>query len=204
MTQVQSFGVSQFCLFCLWCPRFSHQFSQLLMETGEERETDRARGRDGVEIGGRLLSLCGSCVATAHEPHTSSPCLQPLAHPNRHVLHTHAHTNTHTSDVTNEPEASELVSPNWSTSRRSAYRGLYRFAEMTSLVTSEASFESSASQSGLFVHFWRDASTIRCPNSHLVFVVVVVSGWRFSDSWRFSGSWRFRLFGVVSSIDYLR
>src|SRR4029434_10991687 len=39
--------------------------------------------------------------------------------------------------------------------------------------------------------------TIRCPNSHLVFVVVVVSGWRFSDSWRFSGSWRFRLFGVV-------
>ena len=108
------------------------------------------------------------------------------------------------SDVTNEPEASELVSRKWSTSRRSAYRGLYRFAEMTSLVTSEASFESSASPSGSFVHFWRDASTIRCPNSHLVFVVVVVSGWRFSDSWRFSGSWRFRLFGVVSSIDYLR
>ena len=91
-----------------------------------------------------------------------------------------------------------------STSRRNLYRGLYCFAEMTSVVPSKASLESSASQSGSFVHFWRDASTIRCPNSHLVFVVVVVSGWRFSDSWRFSGSWRFRLFGVVSSIDYLR
>ena len=37
-------------------------------------------------------------------------------------------------------------------------------------MTSEASFESSASQIGSFVHFWRDASTIRCPNSHLVLV----------------------------------
>ena len=55
------------------------------------------------------------------------------------------------------------------------YQGLYRFAKITSLVTSEASFESSASQSGSFVHFWQDASTIRCPNSHLVFVGLLLS-----------------------------
>ena len=74
---------------------------------------------------------------------------------------------------------------------------------MTSLVTSEALFESSASPSGSLVHFWREVSIIKRPNSHLVFVVVV-SGWRHSDSWRLRGSWRFKLSAVVSSIDYLR
>ena len=37
-------------------------------------------------------------------------------------------------------------------------------------MTSKASFESTASRSGLFDHFWRDDTTIRCPNSHLVTV----------------------------------
>ena len=44
------------------------------------------------------VTYCDGCGATAHEPHTPAPYLQPLAHPNRHGLHTHAHTNTHTTD----------------------------------------------------------------------------------------------------------
>ena len=41
--------------------------------------------------------VCDGRGATAHELHTSAPCLRPLAHPTDMVC-THTHTNTHTTD----------------------------------------------------------------------------------------------------------
>ena len=67
--------------------------------------------------------------------------------------------------------------------------------EIPSLVTSKASFESSASKSGSLLAGRFDDKMSQFP-SH-------TRGFVFSG-WRVKGSLRFRLFSVVRGLDYLR